>query len=916
MGKRILSGLVKLILSLYFLAIFAGISINWKEPERTEGDTSVPGTVYSGAIKTSVEGITTSVREENSSITSLRLAIEDLINTYGTGYPKGKMYLEQLERQFEVYQSAENNKIKAEAALAISGIRKEALLANPLVTANPILFVVRHQHAKDHGSTHTVYNTGKYDFNGPHGAGPSRKDMTIPGGAIKMVDLRNGGKIITIIETEDGFIRDPAVHWDGEKILFSWKKNRNDNHHIYEINIDGTGLKQLTFLKDVDDVHPLYLPDDCIVFSSDRELKYVPCNRHRQFNIYRMNADGSNIHQITKNPECDKPSSITPDGRILFDRYYYVDRDSHNVNSLWTVNPDGTNQDQYWGNHTETPDIIIQARIIPNTGKAIVIFGSAHDRPRGFLAMIDRKMGVDGPEAVVRTWPPEAAGLVVGETNNNNATAITKFITGTISTVDTGIYYQDPYPLSDKYFLVSRMTEHNRPPVESIYLVDIFGNEILVHREYPGCFAPMPVSPVKRAVIRPTLRDYENKEGSFYVQDVYEGLTDISRGSVKFLRVVEAPEKRYFASGTLAWGNYSTTYPGISWHNFETKRILGTVPVEDDGSASFEVPTDKFVYFQLLDEKGMMIQSMRSGTVVQSGEIKGCVGCHENRLRAPVTRENKVLQALCKPPEILKSWYGEPREFNYYAEVQPVFNKHCVKCHDFVTKAGKKLNLASDRNTIFNTSYNEFWRKNYIIVTGAGPCKVPSPKSWGSHVSPLVKTLQEGHQGVQLSKEDFDRIVTWIDLNAVYYGSFATAYPENRGGRSPLSPAEEDTLGTLTGTNMANQYFHYKNEGPLISFDRPAKSPLLSGLEPGSDKYAKALSIIARGQLRMVENPPSDMPGFKIRDAADIWHEDMYQYLRWIELRNREAIRENRKLYDTDHLTFDEWMSRRYSASQ
>ena len=388
----------------------------------------------------------------------------------------------------------------------------------------------------------------------------------------------------------------------------------------------------------------------------------------------------------------------------------------------------------------------------------------------------------------------------------------------------------------------------------------------------------------------------------------------IPRGNVKFLRVVEAPEKRYFASGNRPWYNYSTTYPGISWHNFETKRILGTVPVAEDGSAYFEVPSDKFVYFQLLDEKGMMIQSMRSGTVVQSGEVTGCIGCHDNRDSSPVNRGNLVLQAISKSPEKLNGWNGSPRVFNYMTEVQPVFDKHCVMCHDFGTKPGKKLNLAHDRNVIFNTSYNELWRKKYIVVTGAGPTKIPTPKSWGSHASLLVKTLQKGHQGIKLSKEEFDRIVTWIDLNAVFYGSFASAFPENRGGRSPLSPTEEDRLSILTGTDVSKQYAHYSNKGPLISFDRPSISPILSDLPPDNEKYREALSIIEKGKKRLLDNPPSDMPGFKINDPADQWHENMYQYLRSIEMRNRKAIREGEKMYDTDQLTFDEWMKQKSTS--
>lgn len=839
---------------------------------------------------------------EESGIKSLQLAIKDMINTCGLNYPKGETYLKEIDKQLDLYQKAKDNQTKAKAACALFRIRREALLTNPLVINHPVLFVVRKQYARDHHNTHTAFPIGKYDYNGPQGTGPSKNNQFAQGGALKMIDLKNGNKIFTLIETLEGVIRDPDVHWDGTKIIFSWKKSCKDSYHIYEINVNGTGLKQLTFLKDIDDLDPIYLPDNRIVFSSSRELKYVPCNRHRQFNIYCMDADGANIHQITKNNIYDKPSCITPDGRILYDRWEYIDRDSHNAQSLWTVNPDGTNQSLFWGNNTETPDGVIDTRMIPGTQKFLTVFASLHDRPRGILAMIDRRQGIDGHAPVIRTWPADGINLIRGETNNDNADMIMlKHVTPV---------YEDPFPLSDKYFLVSRMTNHNEsgyPPGESIYLVDVFGNEILIHKETPGCFDPIPVTSRKRPIIRPALRDFENKEGRFYVQDVYTGLSGIPKGTVKFLRVVEAPEKRYWASGSLPWYNYSTTYPGISWHNFETKRILGTVPVEEDGSAYFEVPSDKFVYFQLLDDKGMMVQSMRSGTVVQSGEVTGCVGCHENRLSSPVNRGNLVLQAMNKAPEKLNEWYGDTREFNYMAEVQPVFDKHCVKCHDFGSEPGKKLNLARDRNVIFNTSYNELWRKRYIVVTGAGSTKIPSPKSWGSHASPLIKTLLKGHQGIKLSKEEFERIVTWIDLNAVFYGSFASAYPENRGGRSPLTPAEEDSLSKLTGVNVAKQYAHYSNKGPLVSFDRPAISPILSGLQTGDINYKKALSIIERGKERLTKKPDSDTSGFKISDPADQWHEDMYRYLRWIEMRNRKAISEGEKLYDTDQPTFDEW---------
>lgn len=836
---------------------------------------------------------------EEAVITNLRRAIKDMINTFGPRYEKGETYLKELDAQLKLYHEATNNQTKAKVIYDLSGIRREALLDNPLIREQPILFVVRHQYSKDHHNTHTMFPNDKYEYNGPSGTNPPADNQFTPGGSMKMLDLKNGGKIITLIDLPEGVIRDPDIFWDGKKVIFSMRKNRSDSYHIYEINTDGTGLKQLTSLLHADDMDPLYLPDNSIIFSSTREPKFIPCNRHAGVNIFRMDYDGANIHQITRNTLYDKPSSIMPDGRILYDRWEYVDRDSHNAQSLWTVNPDGTNQSLYWGNNTETPDGVIDARIIPGTQQAIAIFASLHDRPRGMLAIIDRRLGMDGVVPVMRTWPADGINLVRGPTNNDNADVIMlKHVTPV---------YEDPYPLSDKYFLVSRMTNHDpdlSPPGESLYLIDVFGNETLIYKENPGCFDPMPVISRVRPLIRQTMRNYENKEGFLYVQDVYAGLGDIPRGTIKYLRVVEVPEKRYWASGSLAWFNYTTTYPGISWHSFETKKILGTVPVEDDGSVYFEVPSDRFIYFQLLDENGMMVQSMRSGTTVQSGEVTGCIGCHDNRDRT--ASNNHLLKAMLKPPEKLHDWYGKQRCFNYYTEVQPVFDKHCAGCHDYGTDAGKKLILAGDRNQIFNASYNELWRKKYIVVTGAGPCQIPSPKSWGSHASPLVRTILNGHQDIKLSKEEFDRIVTWIDLNAIFYGSFTSSYPENRGGHSPLSPKEEDHLGELTGINMANQYSHHGNQGPLISFDRPEISPILSNLKIGDKKYKEALSIIKMGKERYSKNPDSDMPGFKI-SGIDLWREEKYQYRLWIEMRNREAIREGEKIYDTDQPTREEW---------
>jgi hypothetical protein len=293
---------------------------------------------------------------------------------------------------------------------------------------------------------------------------------------------------------------------------------------------------------------------------------------------------------------------------------------------------------------------------------------------------------------------------------------------------DVRPWYDTPWPLSDpegkaeagKYFLCARADR--RGQAAAIWLIDIFGNEVKLHGEDPGCYDPMPLAPSPRPTDIPPRRDYGNGEGFFFVQDVYVGthMQGVKRGDAKYLRVIEVPDKEGRSGGS--WNCLGTQSPAVNWSDFNTKRILGTVPVAADGSAYFAVPSDRFVYFQLLDKDGMMIQTMRSGTSIHSGEILGCVGCHESRLSANTSPHRSLLPTSMKDnPEKLEPWHGPTRRFSYVREIQPVLDKHCVKCHDFGKKGGEKLILSGDRTLTFNFSYEELWSKGYVGAIGAGP---------------------------------------------------------------------------------------------------------------------------------------------------------------------------------------------------
>jgi hypothetical protein len=329
------------------------------------------------------------------------------------------------------------------------------------------------------------------------------------------------------------------------------------------------------------------------------------------------------------------------------------------------------------------------------------------------------------------------------------------------------------------------------------------------------------------------------------------------------------------------------------------------VPVEEDGSAYFAVPAEKFVYFQLLDENDMMVQSMRSGAFVQPGERQSCVGCHDERRSAPPVQAEQLAPyraktplALRRPPSKLAPWYGAPRLFGYMAEVQPVFSRHCVSCHDYGKEDGKKLNLAADRDLTFNTSYVELWRKGYTGAVGAGPAEIQWAYSWGSHASKLVQALRKPHYDVKLSKEELDRIITWVDINAPYYATYTCAYPDSFTGRCPLDNKQLQRLGELTGVQFLRCNGFSSTPGVLVSFERPEFSPCLAKLGDRNDpKYKEALAIIQAGKEMLARRPRADMEGFQPCET-DLRREEKYVSRRLVEHSNREAIRNGRKVYD------------------
>ena len=463
---------------------------------------------------------------EPSGAASLRAAIQDLQTAFPTQYARANEFLERLEGLQRRWAQAEASQREG-LAQEFEQLKREALLANPLV--------VRQADPVHHPRSTSI-------ITGPKRRCTSRTTPPVPcfrgGGAMKVLDVPSG-HVRTILELPEGIVRDPEVHFDGRKILFSMRRDRRDDYHLYEIGADGQNLRQLTFAPRVSDIHPVYLPSGKVLFSSTREPKYIPCQRHLMANLFVMEADGANIAQIGHNTQFEGRGSLLPDGRVLYTRWEYVDKHFSSAYGLWTVNPDGTSQTLFYGGLAWQPGAIVDARAIPGSRHVVCTFTSVHDLGWGAMVVVDPARGNDGPATLVRSWPADSRPFPHPlERAGAGGRSPVRCVHATAAEV------RGPYPLSEKYFLVSRMLAAGSQEM-GLFLVDVFGNEVLLHHEAPGCFEPMPLAARPRPPVIPEQTDLAAEEGTLYVYSVYRGekMEAVRPGTVKALRIVEAPAK-------------------------------------------------------------------------------------------------------------------------------------------------------------------------------------------------------------------------------------------------------------------------------------------------------------------------------------------------------------------------------------
>ncbi len=463
------------------------------------------------------------------------------------------------------------------------------------------------------------------------------------GGWLARWNVRTG-QVTHLVADAQGGVRDPQLHYDGRKILFSYRPAESPYYHLYEINLDGTGLVQLTD-GPYDDIEPTYLPGGQIIFSSSRCRGWVPCGYYQTTVLFRCDADGKNIRKLSSNITPENTPWVLPDGRVLYMRWEYVDRNQVSFQHLWTIRPDGTGSMVYYGNQFRG-GVYLGAKPIPGTDKVILVDSPGHGQAdhAGRLAVVDPRGGPDRRALLTHLAGP-------------------------------GGDCCDPYPLAeDRYLYASGRT---------IFLTDGLGHTQPIYT-LPGEMSrtlivqePRPIAPRPREGVLPPQVDLDQTMAHLLLSDVYQGrnMNGVRRGEIKRLLVLEQlPRPAAFFHGQLPFSFGGT---------FTLKRILGEVPVAEDGSAYFAVPASRSLFFVALDEKGMAVKRMQSFVTLQPGELAGCVGCHEGRTQTPAAHGVQALLAARHGPSHIEPIAGVPEVFDFPRDIQPLLDIHCGRLPQF-----------------------------------------------------------------------------------------------------------------------------------------------------------------------------------------------------------------------------------------
>ena len=691
-----------------------------------------------------------------------------------------------------------------------------------------LLFVKRKPYSSDHYYT---------DIN--NGTSP---DRFLPENGIYVFNLgtRSERAVVTAAQLPGGkgFIGKISLSFDARKVVFDFRQAPDSAFRIWEANIDGTGLRQVSFPpKDeaekvarwakgwhTDDVHPCYLPDGKIIFSSTRSEHTVLCGGSSHLvapSLHRMDPDGTHVEQLTQSPVSEFCPVVLDDGRVMYHRWEYIDKGARVAKTVWTMNPDGTRPQELFGLAEDTTTVYMYPQPLPGGDHRLVCVGTCHYPQGGCLGailLVNYGMGVRtrGPD-------PDQADYIQGDSRypvvNITPEVFVQRRTepGWRFRTQEGGYVQDPegrhgnlythpYPVSDRQFLVSfkvKPTDHFKEVANAyaLYLIDTEGRHRPVHSDSKlSCWHPLPL--VAKTVPPQLQGDRDpryaaDNQAVCIVANVQKGMEGVEPGRVKWLRINEALP-RYWSTGR----RWEPSLSSSSWKAALWPRVQwGVVPVEKDGSANFLVPANRSIFLQALDENFREIQRERTYVNYAPGEVRSCVGCHGQSNRTSAMDDSRTPIALTRAPSKPQPQPCDLVEnggdglagqvIHYPTDIQPIFNAKCVSCHGAKNPAGG-LRLTGEITLFYNTSYEELASKEL-----AGPiiseftsflhgdqgnyngAYLP-PRSLGCPKSSMMALLTDSAHPKN-ARENHSKMITnrelmilsrWVDSNYQFYGSY------------------------------------------------------------------------------------------------------------------------------------------------
>ena len=707
---------------------------------------------------------------------TVRRAVLDMIEKYGELYPNGGDTLRQLDEFDKGFQAYDTKKDAAnpdylELRKNFSVFQRRVLLANPVLDFDQIL-VVR-------GNRMTAPNNNFVTLE--YGDVPKQgydNELAV------LSDLKNENpKLTPFYRPPNGYgIAEPELHWDADRVLFSSVSTENGRWNVFEVKLDGTGLRTLTPTDqpDVDFFDACYVPDGSIITTSTATMQGLPCMNGgaAMVNLFKVDPATKQVRQLTFEQDSDWHPTMMRDGRVMYMRWEYTDIMHYFSRFLFYMNPDGTLQRELYGSGSMFPTTLKHAREIPDSSELIVILSGHHGRgDTGRLAIIDPTVARKYPfkfKPADKAWGVEGNQLDVHpEVLPASETGFIQEIPGfgrdvvgnVVDNMADGLKYNFvfPYPLSKNYFLVNCQIEGD-PNTYGLYLTDRFDNMTLIKKiPNQGLFNPIPLVQQPMPPVLPDRVDLESKTANVFITDIYDGtgMPGVPRDTVKKLRIFS-----YHFNYTHRGG-----HDALGIHNgWDVKRILGEVDVESDGSTTFEIPSNTPVSLQPLDEKGRAIQLMRSWLVGMPGENVSCNGCHESQLDATPA---KYTIASRQTPKQLTPFFDEARSISFETEVYyPIVKKYCMDCHDGTEK---------DRPSFTNaqSAYDNI----HPFVRRPGPesdMDVLRPMEYHASTSELCRMLEKNHYHVLLDEEAWRRLYCWIDLNAPRDGKWNHPEMSNR----------------------------------------------------------------------------------------------------------------------------------------